>query len=185
MRLDGSQIMQYWISAGGPVGWAALLAGFALSESGGYTTAVEPLSVARNPAGVPTPRYQGWGLWQITPGDASMLTPKVNAQNAVGKFRAQGTTAWFGDRTWRAWRAAGAPPMPSAVVVARYVAAWGGTFGPVSATHAATPGGGPGTPPPAPSDVETAWVHLQGYAHDAFPVQMRQWDGLTRQVDKI
>lgn len=168
--------MQVWITGGGPPGWAALMAGIALAESGGTPGAIEP--------GQPY-ATTGWGLWQITPGDSEpqagvndqLLTAHRNALAAVAKFRSQGTTAWWGDRTWNAWQRAGAPPMPSAVAVAGYVASWGGNFGTVRSVA-------PPATQPVPGTVPTGWGHLQAYSEHDFPVQMSQWDGLTSAMDR-
>lgn len=175
--MDGAQLMQVWVTGGGPYGWAALMAGIALAESGGDPSAVQQ--------GQPY-ATTGWGLWQITPGDsepqagtnAELLTPRRNAVAAVAKFHAQGLGAWYGDRTWNAWQRAGAPSTPTAPQVAAYVASWGGSFGPANAGPSSTVPGAPGT-------AETGWVHWQGYVQTAFPVQMAQWDALTRAIDRV
>lgn len=36
----------------------------------------------------------GWGLWQITPGDPSLLDPVANARAAQAKYLSQGWGAW-------------------------------------------------------------------------------------------
>lgn len=54
-------------------------------ESGGNPNAVQQ----GQPAAL-----TGWGLWQITPGDASLLDPVANARAAHEKFASQGWDAW-------------------------------------------------------------------------------------------
>lgn len=43
------------------------------------------------------PGSTGWGLWQITPGDPSLLNPIANASAARAKWQSQGQSAWAGD----------------------------------------------------------------------------------------
>ena len=128
-QLTFTQIEQLWIRNGGTPGWAPLMAGIAMAESGGTSGAIEPTQ---------PPQKTGWGLWQITPGTRKLLTPDKNAEAAVGKFRVQGLTAWQTDRIWNAWRAAHSPYQPNAVTVQKWVAEMNGGS-PVPVTAAATP----------------------------------------------
>lgn len=153
------------------------MAGIAIAESGGTPRVVQQ--------GQPY-ATTGWGLWQITPGnsepqagiDTQLLTAHRNGLAAVAKYNAQGLTAWYGDRTWSAWKRNGAPTYPTASQVAGYVASWGGSFGSVQAP----PSTGSTT---APGNVVTAWEHLRAYAAHSFPVQMGQWDALARYAERL
>jgi hypothetical protein len=71
-----------WIAAGGPAGFAHLMAAIAMAESGGNAN-------ARNPSGAS-------GLWQILglPFPGNPFDPMTNARMAVSKFRSQGLGAW-------------------------------------------------------------------------------------------
>ena len=73
-----------WIRAGGNPHDARIMAAIAMAESGGRAVKQQ---------GQP-PGKTGWGFWQITPGDPSLLDPLRNAQEAVRKFREQGLSAW-------------------------------------------------------------------------------------------
>lgn len=73
-----------WIAAGGDPKYAPTMAAVAYGESGGIPSSVEPLG---GPYHV-TAATQGWGLWQITPGDATLTDPMANAKAAVAKFNA-------------------------------------------------------------------------------------------------
>jgi len=59
----------------------------AFAESGG-----DPSRVQQGQAAAKT----GWGLWQITPGDATLLDPAKNAAAAYAKYKAAGSafTPW-------------------------------------------------------------------------------------------
>lgn len=108
--LPFSQIEQAWIQAGGPPQWAATMAAITYFESGGNPSSVQqqcPASESTNGQDGGPCRYQdqGWGLWQITPGDSesqvgtnqALLDPVTNARAAVAKFNSQGIGAWQGD----------------------------------------------------------------------------------------
>jgi cell wall-associated NlpC family hydrolase len=79
------QLEQLWVSAGGSKTLAPIMAAIAMAESGGNPDAY-------NPSGAT-------GLWQILgavkPADQSRLTdPKVNAREAVLKYKEQSLSAW-------------------------------------------------------------------------------------------
>ena len=122
-RLTFAALRRLLAAAGVPAGWVPLVAAFAFAESGATPSEVQ--------AGQPY-ATTGWGLWQITPGDSypeigtddQLLTPALNARAAAAKFAAQGPTAWRNDKTWTAWKAAGAEPEPSVADVAGYVRTW-------------------------------------------------------------
>lgn len=55
--------------------------------------------------------HTGWGLWQITPGDSSLLDPQANATAAYAKYRgAGGFSPWttYTDGAYRTYMAAAA-----------------------------------------------------------------------------
>jgi hypothetical protein len=66
-----------WIAAGGDPAYAPTMAAVAYGESGGV-----PVNTQKGQPAATT----GWGLWQITPGDASLNDPMANAKAAVAKF---------------------------------------------------------------------------------------------------
>lgn len=58
----------------------------------------------------------GWGLWQITPGDSSLLDPQANATAAYAKYRAAGGfTPWttYTDGAYRTYMGAAAQAVAS------------------------------------------------------------------------
>lgn len=122
-RVTLCQAQKLLLAAGMSKLWAPLVAGFIYAESGGTPTAVQE-----------TQPYTttGWGLWQITPGDAcptvgvdtQILTPAKNAACAKLKFDGQGPTAWLDDKTWTAWHNAGSPYAPTIEDVVGYVKSW-------------------------------------------------------------
>lgn len=136
--MNFQQLESTWIQAGGTPGWAPLMAGIALAESGGTPHAVQK--------GQPY-ATTGWGLWQITPGDSesqvgtnnALLTPTKNAKAAIAKFASQGLTAWRTDRVWDQWHAAGSPRKPTAAMVRGYLSA-AGIGGGTDTTTTTTPG---------------------------------------------
>jgi len=71
------QLEGAWDQAGGPRGDAALAAAIAMAESGGRSVMQTGQPWATT----------GWGPWQITPGNASLLPLTPNALAAVAKFR--------------------------------------------------------------------------------------------------
>jgi hypothetical protein len=86
-----SQLEGLWVNAGGSKALAPLMAAIAEAESGG------------NPAAENTTDNGGaqtsWGLWQISNGThaepvPNILSPTVNAQQAVAKYQSQGLGAW-------------------------------------------------------------------------------------------
>ncbi|HEX4216385.1 MAG TPA: hypothetical protein VIA06_23955 [Candidatus Dormibacteraeota bacterium] len=52
----------------------------------------------------------GWGLWQITPGDSSLLTPQTNAVAAFAKYQGAGFSPWttYTDGAFQAYMTAAA-----------------------------------------------------------------------------
>lgn len=92
-HLTTSEIEQAWISGGGPKALAPVMAAIAMAESSGNPSSIQQ--------GVPY-GSQGWGLWQITPGDSepqvgsnqALLNPVTNARAAVAKYNSQGLQAW-------------------------------------------------------------------------------------------
>lgn len=90
-RYTYAQLQGLWIRAGGSKGMAALMAAIAMAESGGCSAAVNDT----DNGGTQT----SWGLWQISDGThaepaANILSPSVNAQQAVAKYQDQGLGAW-------------------------------------------------------------------------------------------
>lgn len=148
--LSFSQIESLWISNGGAPGWAPLMAGIALAESGGNTKALN-----NNPA---TGDYSV-GLWQInyfgsmlgprtqSYGSPSALQndPNLQAKAAIALFgnNGAGLSNWTNDKTWNAWVADGRPQQPSASTVLAWLAKAGVTTGGgganVGASGAASP----------------------------------------------
>jgi hypothetical protein len=85
------QLETLWTNAGGSRTLAPLMAAIALAESGGNPDATNP----NDNNGTQT----SWGLWQISNGTHNqpvqgILTPSVNAQQAVAKYQSQGLGAW-------------------------------------------------------------------------------------------
>jgi hypothetical protein len=85
------QLETLWTNAGGSKALAPLMAAIALAESGGNPQATNP----DDNGGTQT----SWGLWQISNGThdqpaPGILTPMINAQQAVAKYQAQGLGAW-------------------------------------------------------------------------------------------
>lgn len=127
-RLSYNQIQQLWIQNGGDPGWAPLMAGIAIAESGGQTNILND-----NPS---TLDYSV-GLWQINYfdnlgpgrtaeyGSPAYLAANQNAQAqaAIKLFgpNGVGNSAWKNDATWNAWQAAGAPQKPSSSTVASWL----------------------------------------------------------------
>jgi hypothetical protein len=70
---------------GWPQGDIPTAVAITLPESNGNASAVQQDE---------PPPLTGWGLWQITPGDPSLLNPLANARAALGKFDSQGWGAW-------------------------------------------------------------------------------------------
>lgn len=85
-KLNAQQLEYYWIQAGGPAAVAPIAAAIALAESGGRSVKQQGQPYATT----------GWGPWQITPGDPSLLDVSTNARAAVAKYRAAGNsfTPW-------------------------------------------------------------------------------------------
>ena len=89
--LSYGQLEQLWNNAGGNRALAPLMAAIALAESGGNPNATNPT----DNGGTQT----SWGLWQISNGThgqpaQNILSPAVNAQQAVAKYKSQGLGAW-------------------------------------------------------------------------------------------
>ena len=147
-RLSYNQIQQLWIQNGGDPGWAPLMAGIAVAESGGQTNILND-----NPS---TGDYSV-GLWQINYfqnlgpsrtaqyGSPAYLAANQNAQaQAAIKLFGQngaGIGAWTNDPTWNAWQAAGAPQKPSSATVASWLGQAADTAG--GALQAQGASGGP------------------------------------------
>lgn len=91
--LSQSQLESLWIQAGGDPSLAPTMAAITVPESGSNPSSVQQ--------GVPYSQ-QGWGLWQITPGNSepqfgvnqALLNPLNNARAAVAKEQSQGLGAW-------------------------------------------------------------------------------------------
>jgi hypothetical protein len=87
-----AQLEQLWINAGGPASVAPVAAAIAEAESSGNANATN----ATDNNGTQT----SWGLWQISNGThnqpvANILSPTVNAQQAVAKYQAaNGFSPW-------------------------------------------------------------------------------------------
>jgi len=149
-KLSMAQIESLWTGAGGTPGWAPLMAGIALAESSGTTTALN-----NNPS---TGDYSV-GLWQINYygdllsgrtaeyGSPVQLqnTPARQAKAAVNLFGGgAGISNWTNDRVWNEWVKAGRPSKPTFTTVAGWVKS-SGSGGTTASTTAggATPGLGP------------------------------------------
>lgn len=122
-----SQIEQLWTQNGGPAGWAPLMAGIAIAESGGNA------GILNN---TPATGDYSVGLWQINYygsllsgrtaeyGNPQTLAndPNAQAKAAISLFGGgAGLSNWQGDATWKAWKAAGAPSQPSASTVQAWI----------------------------------------------------------------
>ena len=75
-------LTQLWIDNGGPPQVANVAAAIAMAESGGQSVKQKGQPAATT----------GWGIWQITPGDPSLLDPNTNAKAAVAKYKAAGNS---------------------------------------------------------------------------------------------
>lgn len=78
------RLTQLWIDNGGPPNVANIMAAIGMAESGGQNIKQKGQPAATT----------GWGIWQITPGNPSLLDPNNNAKAAVAKFKSQGLGAW-------------------------------------------------------------------------------------------
>ncbi len=133
--MNFTQIEKLWTDNGGPAGWAPLMAGIAMAESGGNSTVIND-----------TPRTGDYsvGLWQINYyngllasrtndfGSPAQLQADVNkqARAAISLFGGgPGITNWKNDSTYNAWIAAGAPQKPSAATVSGWLKQTGAGFG--------------------------------------------------------
>jgi hypothetical protein len=103
------QLETLWTDAGGSKALAPLMAAIALAESGGNPEATNPT----DNGGTQT----SWGLWQISNGThgqpvAGILSPSVNAQQAVAKYKSQGLGAWgtYTSGAYRQYYQGGTPP---------------------------------------------------------------------------
>ena len=86
-----SQLEALWKKAGGNPVMAPLMAAIAEAESSGNPNATNPT----DNNGTQT----SWGLWQISNGThaqpvPNILSPLVNAEQAVAKYKSQGLGAW-------------------------------------------------------------------------------------------
>jgi hypothetical protein len=84
--LSDIQIARYAFNAGFRGADLATAVAITHPESGGDPSAVQQGQPAAT---------TGWGLWQITPGDSSLLDPQANASAAFDKFKAaNGFSPW-------------------------------------------------------------------------------------------
>jgi hypothetical protein len=127
-RYSYGQLEQLWINAGGAPSLAPVAAAIAEAESGGNPDAVN----ATDNGGTQT----SWGLWQISNGTHAkpvpgILSPAVNAQQAVAKHQAGGWAPWgtYDSGAYAAFLSNSTPPDPSGVPASK-------------GTAAGTPGGG-------------------------------------------
>ena len=125
-RLTFTQIEQLWRRNGGTPGWAPLMAGIAMAESGGTTQALNTN---------PSTQDRSVGLWQINYfgnlyttrakyGTPAQLqgTPNRQARAAVAiSTNGKNLTPWQTDTTWSAWQAAGRPYQPDSTTVQQWV----------------------------------------------------------------
>jgi hypothetical protein len=133
--LTFQQIEQVWTSNGGSPGWAPLMAGIAIAESGGNIVALN---------NTPATGDYSVGLWQINYyngllasrtnayGSPAALQNDVNlqAKAAISLFaNGAGIRNWQGDATYKAWAAAGSPSQPSAATVQSWIGGSGGGGG--------------------------------------------------------
>jgi Lysozyme like domain len=86
-----AQLEGLWINAGGAKALAPVAAAIAEAESSGCSAAVNPT----DNGGTQT----SWGLWQISNGThaqpvTGILSPAINAQQAVAKYKANGWAPW-------------------------------------------------------------------------------------------
>lgn len=168
-----SQIENLWISNGGSPGWAPLMAGIAIAESGGNTTAWNQTAATGD---------DSVGLWQINyygslypsrnaaygPPAALAADPNAQAKAAINlSGNGANLSPWKTDKAWNAWQAAGAPATPNSTTVQSWLAnaGVGGAApgaGTTAATSSASVGGSggssttavlgiPDSAPPAPS----------------------------------
>jgi hypothetical protein len=79
---QGGYLQNLWTGAGGPANVANVAAAIAMAESGGRNVMQQGQPWATT----------GWGLWQITPGNSSLLNPQLNAIAAVAKYRGAGNS---------------------------------------------------------------------------------------------
>ena len=122
--MNYQEIQDLWIKNGGAPGWAPLMAGIAIAESGGNTAALNPNSGTGD---------YSVGLWQInyfgsmlgprsqrygTPQDL-LNDPNKQARAAIDLFgqNGAGLSNWTNDATWNAWVKAGSPQQPDAATV--------------------------------------------------------------------
>lgn len=164
-----TQLQQLWTNNGGPPGWAPLMAGIAIAESGGNA------GILNN---TPATGDYSVGLWQINyfanllPGrtaeygspQALANDPNLQAKAAISLFGGgPGISNWKGDATFNAWTAAGSPSQPSANTVSAWL---GGAGSGPPGTGAVGPQGplAPGTPNPAAgAGLSTCVIQLPGF----------------------
>jgi hypothetical protein len=88
MAYTYSQLEGFWTGAGGSSATAPIAAAIGLAESNGENVIQQGQPYAT----------EGWGIWQITPGDSepsigtdnALLNPQTNAKAAVAKWKAAG-----------------------------------------------------------------------------------------------
>jgi hypothetical protein len=148
--LTFQQIIDLWNANGGPPGWAPLMAGIAMAESGGSTVALN---------NTPATGDYSVGLWQINYYNG-LLASRTNSYGSPAALQADpnlqakaaisllgggpGITNWKGDATYNKWQSAGSPANPSAATVLAWLGGSGGSSGSASGTTATgSAAGGP------------------------------------------
>jgi len=131
-KLSYTDIQKLWIANGGPSGWAPLMAGIAIAESGGNAGILNS---------TPSTGDYSVGLWQInyfgnlmSGRTAQYGSPTALANDPNGQAKAAielfgngaGIGNWKGDATYNAWVAAGSPQQPSAAVVSPWLSSTSG-----------------------------------------------------------
>lgn len=142
--LNFAGIEKLWTDNGGAAGWAPLMAGIALAESGGRTAVIN---------NTPATGDYSVGLWQINYYDGLLASrtarygspaalaadPNAQAKAAIDLFGGgAGITNWKGDATYNKWSAAGKPQQPSASLVQ----SWSGSGAAGAAGSSTEPAGG-------------------------------------------
>lgn len=130
-KLSLGQIENLWIHNGGTPGWAPLMAGIALAESGGTTGALN---------NTPATGDYSVGLWQINyynglrsgrtasygSPTALLASGTLQAKAAISLFgNGAGSSNWQNDHVWNQWQAAGFPQKPNTTTVTGWIKAAG------------------------------------------------------------
>jgi Lysozyme like domain len=168
-KLSFSDIQQLWIANGGPPGWAPLMAGIAIAESGGNTAALN---------NTPATGDYSVGLWQINYYDGLLASrtnaygspaalqadPNLQAKAAISLFGGgPGITNWKGDATYRAWQAAGSPSQPSAATVQGWIGGAGGSGGGSTSAPSASSSAVSGAAGSGSSDLSQCVLQAPGF----------------------